>query len=127
MGATLLTGGEWNVMRALWREAPQTLMQLVAALHESVGWSKSTTITTLRRMESKGLVAVEQTARGKRYTPLVDERDAAISETRRFLERVYQGSVALCVSALAEREELSDAELAELRDVLRRAEEERHA
>ena len=126
MGATLLTGGEWNVMRELWAESPQTLMSLVARLQESVGWTKSTTITILRRMEGKGLVAVEQTERGKRYTPLVSEADAAISETRSFLGRVYRGSVALCVSALAEREELSDAELAELRDVLRRAEEKRH-
>ena len=127
MGDTLLTGGEWNVMRELWAESPQTVMQLVARLSERVGWAKSTTITTLRRMEAKQLVAVEQTARGKSYAPLVAEADAAVSETRSFLERVYQGSVGLMVSALAEREELSDAELAELRDVLRRAEEKRHA
>lgn len=127
MGDTLLTGGEWNVMRELWEESPQTVMQLVARLSERVGWAKSTTITTLRRMEAKRLVAVEQTARGKSYAPLVAEADAAVSETRSFLERVYRGSVGLMVSALAEREELSDEELAELRDVLRRAEEKRHA
>lgn len=127
MGATLLTGGEWNVMRELWRESPQTLMKLVGRLQDSVGWTKSTTITTLRRMEGKGLVAVEQTERGKRYAPLVAEKDAAISETRSFLDRVYQGSVGLMVSALTEREELSDAELAELREILRSAEEKRHA
>lgn len=126
MGDTLLTGGEWHVMRELWAESPQTLMQLVGKLAERVGWAKSTTITTLRRMEAKGLVAVEQTERGKSYTPLVDEKDAAVSETRSFLDRVYAGSVGLMVSALAEREELSDAEIAELRDILRRAEEKRH-
>ena len=126
MGATILTGGEWNVMRELWRQSPQTLMQLVGRLQERVGWTKSTTITTLHRMEGKGLVSVEQTERGKSYTPLVDEKEAAISETHSFLGRVYQGSVALCVSALAEREELSDAEIAELREILRRAEEKRH-
>ena len=126
MGDTLLTGGEWNVMRELWEESPQTLMQLVGKLAEHVGWAKSTTITTLRRMEGKGLVAVEQTERGKRYMPLVDEKDAAAEETRSFLDRVYAGSVGLMVSALAEREELSDAEIAELRDILRKAEEQRH-
>lgn len=126
MGDTLLTGGEWNVMRELWEESPQTVMQLVGKLAQSVGWAKSTTITTLRRMEGKGLVAVDATERGKSYRPLVAEEDAAVSETRSFLERVYAGSVGLMVSALAEREELSDAEIAELRDVLRKAEEKRH-
>ena len=126
MGDTLLTGGEWNVMRELWEESPQTLMQLVGRLSERVGWAKSTTITTLRRMEGKGLVAVETTERGKRYAPLVAEDDAAFSETHSFLERVYRGSVGLMVSALAEREELSEAEIAELREILRKAEEKRH-
>ena len=126
MGDTLLKGGEWNVMRELWEESPQTLMQLVGKLAERVGWAKSTTITTLRRMEGKGLVAVETSERGKRYTPLVAEEDAALRETRSFLSRVYQGSVGLMVSALAEREELSDEEIAELRDVLRKAEGKRH-
>ena len=126
MGDTLLTGGEWNVMRELWEESPQTLMQLVGALGERVGWAKSTTITTLRRMEGKGLVAVETSERGKRYTPLVAEEDAALHETRSFLSRVYQGSVGLMVSALAEREALSGEELEELQEVLRKAEEKRH-
>ena len=127
MGDTLLTGGEWNVMRELWAESPLTLMQLVARLSETVGWAKSTTITTLRRMEGKGLVAVEQTERGKSYTPLAAEADAAVSETHSFLDRVYQGSVGLMVSAMAERQELSDEELAALRRILRDAEEGRHA
>ena len=122
MGDTLLTGGEWNVMRALWEESPQTLMQLVAKLSEKVGWAKSTTITTLRRMEGKGLVAVEQTEHGKSYRPLVAEKDAAKSETRSFLDRVYQGSVGLMVSALAEDEALSNAEISQLYNVLREAE-----
>ena len=127
MGDTLLTGGEWNVMRELWAESPLTLMQLVARLSETVGWAKSTTITTLRRMEGKGLVAVEQTERGKSYTPLAAEADAAVSETHSFLDRVYQGSVGLMVSAMAERQELSDEEIAALRRILRDAEEGRHA
>ena len=126
MGDTLLTGGEWNVMRELWEESPQTVMQLVGKLAQNVGWAKSTTITTLRRMEKKGLVAAEQTEHGKSYMPLVAEEEAAVSETRSFLDRVYAGSVGLMVSALAEREELSDAEIAELRDILKKAEEKRH-
>lgn len=126
MGDTLLSGGQWNVMRELWKESPQTLMQLVGKLAESVGWSKSTTITTLTRMENKGFVAVEQTERGKRYTPLISEEEAAECETRSFLDRVYQGSVGLMVSAMAERQQLSGEELAELREILRKAEEDRH-
>ena len=62
-----LTSSEWSVLTCLWEDSPRTVMQLVAALGEQVGWAKSTTITTLRRMEEKGLVRVEQGER-KRFT-----------------------------------------------------------
>ena len=49
-----LTNSEWYVLDSLWERSPMTVMELVSALHEKVGWAKSTTITTLRRMEGQG-------------------------------------------------------------------------
>ena len=113
-----LTGGEWSVLDCLWAESPQTVMQLVSKLGERVGWAKSTTITTLRRMEEKGLVYCEIVGKGKSYTPAVEQEQAVISETRSFLDRVYQGSVGLMMSAMAKRQELSAGEVAQLRAIL---------
>lgn len=115
-----LTASEWSVLDCLWENSPQTVMQLVAELSERVGWAKSTTITTLRRMEEKGLVRVEQGARGKLYAPAVERERAATAETRSFLDRVYQGSVGLMMSAMVKRQELSSDEVAELRAILDR-------
>ena len=80
-----LTASEWSVLTCLWENSPRTVMQLVAALGERVGWAKSTTITTLRRMEEKGLVRVEQGERGKRYAPAVEREQATAAETHSFL------------------------------------------
>ena len=124
MGQIKLTGSEWSVLDCLWRESPQTVMQLVANLGKSVGWAKSTTITTLRRMEEKGLVHFESYGKGKSYTPAVEKEKAEISETRSFLDRVYRGSVGLMVSTMAQRQELSSGEIAELREILAQAEKE---
>ena len=123
MGQIKLTGSEWSVLDSLWQESPQTVMQLVAELSERVGWAKSTTITTLRRMEEKGLVHCEIAGKGKSYTPAVEQEQAEISETRSFLDRVYRGSVGLMMSAMAQRQELSKEEIAELREILAQAEE----
>ena len=123
MEQTKLTASEWSVLDSLWRESPQTVMQLVARLGESVGWAKSTTITTLRRMEEKGLVHCETVGKGKSYTPAVEQEKAEIQETRSFLDRVYRGSVGLMMSAMAQRQELSREDIAELREILRKAEE----
>ena len=113
-----LNASEWNVLNCLWENHPRTVMQLVADLEESVGWAKSTTITTLRRMEEKGLVHAEQAGRGKSYTPAVERERAVIAETHSFLDRVYQGSVGLMMSAMVKRQELSAGEVAELRAIL---------
>ena len=117
-----LTASEWSVLSCLWEDSPRTVMQLVAALGGQVGWAKSTTITTLRRMEEKGLVRAEQGARGKLYTPAVEREQAVTAETHSFLDRVYQGSVGLMMSAMARRQELSGDEVAELRAILDRIE-----
>ena len=123
MSEISLTNSEWYVLDCLWQRAPQTVMELVAALGERVGWAKSTTITTLRRMEEKGLVHCQVRGRTRHYVPAVGREQAARRETRSFLDRVYRGSVGLMVSAMAQDKALSRAEIEELYDILRRAEE----
>ena len=118
-----LTNSEWYVLDCLWERSPMTVMELVAALGDRLGWAKSTTITTLRRMEDKGLVHCDLEGRTKHYTPAVSRDRAARRETRSFLDKVYRGSVGLMMSALAEDRALSKAEIDELYEILRKAEE----
>ena len=113
-----LTNSEWYVLDCLWEKSPMTVMELVAALGTRLGWAKSTTITTLRRMEDKGLVRCEQAGRGKAYYPAVEREQAVVAETHSFLDRVYQGSVGLMMSAMARRQELGADEVAQLRAIL---------
>jgi len=115
-----LTNSEWYVLDSLWERSPMTVMELVSALHEKVGWAKSTTITTLRRMEGKGLLHCQVEGRTRHYTPAVERQSAA----RSFLDRVYQGSVGLMVSSLVRDEALSREDLDQLYEILRQAEEE---
>ncbi len=118
---THLTPSEWNVLSCLWEESPQTVMQLVSELGRKVRWAKSTTITTLRRMEEKGLICAQPAGKGKAYTPAVEREGAVVAETRSFLNRVYQGSVGLMMSTMVQRQELTEGELRELRAILDQA------
>lgn len=117
-----LTNSEWYVLDCLWGQEPRTAMELVAQLGEKVGWAKSTTITTLRRMEDKGLVSVEVRGRTKYYTPAVERQKAVQGETRSFLDKVYQGSVGLMVSAMAQEHALSEEDIRQLYAILKEAE-----
>ena len=117
-----VTDSEWYVLDCLWQRSPQTAMELVEALSRRVGWAKSTTLTTLRRMEAKGLLAGETVGRSRRYTPLVDRETATVRETSGFLDRVYRGSVGQMVSTMARRQGLTEEDLAQLRAILAQAE-----
>ena len=124
ISSRISTNSEWYVLDSLWERSPMTVMELVSALHEKVGWAKSTTITTLRRMEGKGLLHCQVEGRTRHYTPAVERQSAARQETRSFLDRVYQGSVGLMVSSLVRDEALSREDLDQLYEILRQAEEE---
>ena len=124
MDGVKLTSSEWNILNCLWEHSPRTVMQIVGELEKTVGWARSTTITTLHRMETKGLVRCEQAVRGTAYVPLVERDQAVLAETRSFLNRVYQGSVGMMMSAMAKQEGLSREQIAQLRAILDDAEKE---
>lgn len=127
MPDTFLTNSEWYVLDCLWERAPQTITQLVPILKERVGWAKSTTVTTLRRMEEKGLVTARTVGRARHYTPAVERQTAVRRETRSFLDKVYRGSVGLMVSSMVQDQALSREEIDQLYEILRQAEEGRKA
>ena len=119
-----LTEAEWQVMECLWAAAPRTGRAIIDALHETPGWSRSTTLTLLRRLEDKGAVSAESEGGVKRYRPLVAREDAAVQETEHLLERMYQGSVSMMVSSLVKKQTLSQEEIDKLYAILREVEEE---
>ena len=119
-----LTEAEWQVMETLWTASPRTGREITDGLHEKKGWSRSTTLTLLRRLEDKGAVSAVSDGGMKHYRPQVAREDAAVQETEHLLERVYQGSVSLMVSSLAKKQTLSQEEIDKLYAILREMEEE---
>jgi len=118
-----LTNTEWNLMECLWVASPCTGREATEYMQKHVGWSRSTTLTMLRRMAEKGLIRCEDKDGMKVYFPLIKREDAVIKETDDFLNRVYKGSVSLMMSAITKKQELTKEELEELYAILREAEE----
>ena len=118
-----LTDAEWSVMECLWEAAPRTGRELTEALGKSCGWSRSTTLTLLRRLEAKGAVGSADGGGVKTFRPLVSREDAALGETEDLLSRAYRGSLSLLVSSFTERRELSKGEIDELCAILKGLEE----
>jgi len=118
-----LTEAEWTVMECLWEKAPRTGRETVAWLDAKMGWTRSTTLTMLRRLEAKGAVAGDTDGELKTFRPLVAREEVAVRETEDLLDRAYKGRLSLLVSSLTKKQSLSQKEIDELYAILKEMEE----
>ncbi len=116
-----LSAAEWQIMECLWEHSPRTLMEIVRALTPATGWSKSTIVTMVTRLEAKGALRHTEGARARLYSPTVLREQAALQETESLLRRVYRGSVGLLVNTLADGRGLTEEDLQALSAILERA------
>lgn len=121
-----LSEAEWHVMESLWEYSPKVGSQIVTDMAGRTGWSRSTTLTMLRRMTEKGLISCEDSGQMKTYAPLLERDTAVRRETENFLNRVYHGSISMLVNGFVEKQKLSAQEIHELHQILEKAEGERH-
>lgn len=113
-----LTDAEWKVMTVLWEYAPRTMMEITNALKEETGWTKYTVMSFLKRMEEKGAVHFEEGGRAKLYFPDWKREEAAIQETKDFLDKVFHGKAGLMINAMVQQKALSKQEIEELYEIL---------
>lgn len=121
-----LTEAEWTVMECLWEKAPRTGRETVTCLEEKMGWSRSTVLTLLRRLEEKGAVAGNSEGSIKTFSPLIHREEVAVRETESLLDRAYKGSLSLLVSAFTKKQSLPQKEIDELYAILREMEGKNH-
>ena len=117
-----LTEAEWTVMECLWEKSPRTGRETVDWLNRKMGWTRSTTLTMLRRLEAKGAVAGDTEGEVKTFRPLIAREEVAVRETESLLERAYKGSLSLLVSSLTKKQSLPQKEIDELYAILREME-----
>lgn len=121
-----LTEAEWTVMECLWEKSPRTGRETVEWLDRRMGWTRSTTLTMLRRLEAKGAVAGDTEGELKTFRPLIAREEVAAQETENLLDRVYKGSLSLLVSSLTWKQSLPQNEIDELYAILREMEGKNH-
>ena len=122
-----ITEAEWAVMELVWSKPGLLARECVDSLSKSRGWSRSTTLTLLRRLEEKGALHTEDRARAKAYYPAIEREEAAMSETAILIDRVYRGSLSQLVSTFTRNQSLPKNEIDELYAMLRRMEGESNA
>ena len=118
-----LSNSEWYIMENLWEKNPKTATQLIKAMEEETGWSKSTTKTVLKRMEQKGYISYTEGEKAREYYPVLKRDEVVESETSYFLNRIYNGSLGLLVNTLVKKQNISSQEMEELYQIIKDAKE----
>ncbi|AGH50250.1 MULTISPECIES: BlaI/MecI/CopY family transcriptional regulator [Sphingomonadales] len=114
-----ISDGEHAVMDVLWDEAPLTAAEVAERIDPARGWSDRTVKTMLARLLAKGVLAHEEDGRRYLYRPLVARADYAARESRKLIDRLFGGRAAPLVAHLAEQDQLSPQDIAEIEALLK--------
>ncbi len=100
----------------IWERAPLGSGELVRLCEERLAWKKSTTYTMLKRLCERGLFKNE----GGRVSALMAKDEFYAAQGRRLVAGGFGGSLPRFVAAFADKERLSQGDIAELRDFIER-------
>ncbi len=114
--AEKIQDAELEVMQVLW-SAPQPvpLIEIRRTLADKCGWEDSTVKTLLRRLCEKGAVTLER--RGM-YRAVLTQGEYSRWSARRLVGKVFEGSAKKLVASLLSDGQLTEADIAELSEML---------
>ena len=125
MKAQRLPDAEFDVMQTIWdQEPPVTTGLLMDLIGRDRGWKVQTMVTLLARLTERGFLRVERTGgRERAFWPVTGREEYLQMETETFLGHYHRNSVSSLIAALA-GDKLSEKDLDELSEMIRKAREE---
>jgi predicted transcriptional regulator len=98
-----------RIMQVLWQHGPLTVAGVLEELQGELAYT--TIATMLRKMEDRGLVRHNESARKFIYSAAVSSQDVKESMTGDLVDRLFSGSVSAAVSHLLRSRDVSTEEL----------------
>jgi len=114
-----ISESEWKVMRVLWRKSPQAAYDIIQELSAREDWHPNTIKTLIARLHKKKALAAQKYKNLFLYSPLLTEEECIHAESESFLGRLFGGAVQPLLVHFAKRQQLTAADLRELRRILK--------
>jgi predicted transcriptional regulator len=116
------TDAELAILRVLWTRGPSTVRQIAGVMADAgreIGYT--TVLKLLQIMTEKGLVVRDESARTHIYAPASTEDQTQRQMVTDLLDRVFDGSAAKLVMQALAAKKTTPEELAEIRELLKKA------
>lgn len=114
-----ISEAESLVMGTLWKQHPQSAEEVSTALAQQQDWQEATVKTLLNRLLKKGAIAAEKDGRRFLYSPVLQREQWLMSESKGFLDRMFNGRIAPLVAHFSEQKKLSKQDIAELKRLIK--------
>lgn len=111
-----LFDSELKLMEIVWRKSPVSAKEVSLIAAEEIGWNKNTTYTILKKLVEKN--AVKRTEPNFICEPLVTKEQVQLDETRKLIDKLYEGSIKTFFASFLQREKLSEEEIEELKKII---------
>lgn len=118
MADTTIGEQELALLRHIADSGGTSVAEAVEAFGSPRGLARSTVLTMIDRLRRKGHVSRRLISGIYHYAPKTQHTAAVRNAIASFVDRTLGGSISPFVTYLAERDHVSDAELAELENVL---------
>lgn len=114
---------ELELMLALWDADKSVQRNYFNTKFSDKGWSDSTILTMLSRLQEKGFITREKSGNKNIYTAAITKDEYMKVENSSFLSRLHKGSIKHFVASLADNDELSSSDIEELEQLLKQLKE----
>jgi len=109
---------ELKVMEVLWDEGEMTASRVVKVMKELVGWNRTTTYTVIGKLIDKG--AVERSGDNFMCKALITKEQVQEYETTELIDKLFNGSAEVFMSALFSNKNLTEDEVKDLKRLVER-------
>ena len=107
---------EYRFCLILWEHEPVTAVELVKLCREQLGWKRTTTYTVIKRLGERGVLQNQ----GGVVTSLISKDEAQSYEIDELVEKKFEGSLPAFIAAFTKRQDMSEAELDEVQQMIDR-------
>lgn len=116
-----ISEAEYEIMKIIWKEEDEvTTAKIIEELGEDNLWKHTTILTLAKRLVDKNVLKVRKEGKINYYSPTISKDEYKSYQADDFIEDMYGGSVKSLVASLYKNKKISEEDIKELKDWIRR-------